>query len=336
MSEHTPIEWCDISLSPWWGCTRVSPGCLHCYMMVLLLRWKGGKHCGKGAPRLRIESFRANALRHNRRAAKLGRRVTVFPSMCDPLDAEVPIEWFVDFLDVIRCTPALTWLFLTKRPELWKQRLTEAHSFLCRPGLHSPDERATRDWIFAWFYEGNPPRNVWMMTSAEDQLRADQRLPVLLQIPAMVRGLSVEPMLGPIDFRQVPGFNLGGSAGLELVRRFWVIVGGESGHGARPMHPDWVLALRNQCRTAGVPFFFKQWGEWIARSQYLFVGNEAVVVQALSGRRVKSAVMRRDGSIDEALGEASQTNDDASAIYRVGKGVAGRLLDGKKHDEVPA
>lgn len=251
MSDKTTIEWCDISLSPWWGCTKVSPGCLYCYMMVLLKRWKGGKHCGKGAPRLRIESFRKNALRYNRRAAARKKRVTVFPSMCDPLDPEVPLEWFADFLDTIRLTPALTWIILTKRPELWKQRVWAVGDLLYHPA---------GTMARAWHDEAKPPANVWMMVSVEDQPRAEQRIPELLKIPAVKRGLSVEPMLGPL--REIFNIRSDGYRGGEMTfsKIKWVICGGESGHGARPMKPEWVEDLRDQCHSACVPFFFKQWG----------------------------------------------------------------------------
>lgn len=284
MSEHTTIEWCDVSLSPWWGCTRWSPGCLHCYMMVLLARWKGGKHCGKGEPRLRIESFRKNALRHNRRALELGKRLTVFPSMCDPLDAEVPIEWFVDFLEVIRLTPALTWLFLTKRPELWQKRLSAAYDFAKAHDCHDLQE-----WCVQWL-SGKPPANIWMMASVEDQTRADERVPALLKIPAAKRGLSIEPLIGPVKLSQIqPDYTSDGKSptwppkgtvpdfgevalshkdwpddwqywAYQAAGIHWVIVGGESGHGHRPMKREWITQLRDQCKLGNIPFFFKQWG----------------------------------------------------------------------------
>jgi protein gp37 len=264
MSEHTTIEWCDISLSPWWGCTKVSPGCLNCYMMALVKRWKGGQHCGKDQPRLRIESFRANALRHARRATKLGQRLTVFPSMCDPLDTEVPIEWFADFLDVIRCTQALTWLFLTKRPEHFGPRVSAAAEYIRNRDRNSLVFSAIADALTDWVHGVSCPPNVWMMVSAEDQVRADQRIPALRRIHAVKRGLSLEPLLGPIELFTPAhiGPKANGADPKRPGERWidWVIVGGESGHGARYIDIEWVRSLRNQCAAADVPFFFKQWG----------------------------------------------------------------------------
>ena len=178
--------------------------------------------------------------------------------------------------------------------------------------------------------EEEAPANVWIGTTAEDQQRADERIPALLKIPARVRFLSCEPLLGPVNLTvTIPG----GSPSYNALKPYrpdyckeplepsihWVICGGESGPGARPMHPDWARSLRDQCAATGVAFHFKQWGEWIARSQYLYVGNEPLVQAFGAGGKFTSAVMRRDGRIDESLGEASTTNDSDSAIVRVGK-----------------
>ncbi|HWA28089.1 MAG TPA: phage Gp37/Gp68 family protein [Lacunisphaera sp.] len=319
MSINTLIEWCMHSLSPWWGCTKVSPGCLHCYMMTLLKRWKGGKHCGKGAPRLRIESFEKNALKLEKRAVKLGVRQTVFPSMCDPFDEEVPIEWFADMLDVIRRTPHLDWLLLTKRPENWRSRTNDAHAWLCHPAkTYSEAQKATSAFISNWWI-GMSPENVWIGTSVEDQTRATDRIPLLLQIPARVRFLSCEPLLGAVDLNHSIGGPkwLGDQRGID-----WVIVGGESGPGTRPMHPDWARSLRNQCAAEGVPFFFKQWGQWKPSD-----------AKPVRGKYTGGGVyMLPDGRWGC---QGDWWDGKATAMDRVGKKAAGRLLDGVEHNALP-
>lgn len=154
---------------------------------------------------------------------------------------------------------------------------------------------------------GWPLPTVWLGVSAEDQRRAEERLPALRECPAALRFLSAEPLLGPLDLPAVLGPDL---AGLD-----WVIAGGESGPGARPIHPEWVRRLRDDCAAAGVPFFFKQWGEWICAGE----------------RR------RLPGGAGPGLGRYDHHPYDlAREAVRIGKGRAGRSLDGRTHDEVPA
>lgn len=249
MSEMTKIQWTDASLSPWWGCTKVSPGCLNCYAEGLDARFHGGDHWGKGKPRKRIDSFEKNALALDRKAKRLGKRLKVFPSMCDPFDPEVPIEWLADFLDVMRRTPNLIWLVLTKRPGLFNYRISAVIDML--------DGGELADWLCNWL--GFPgicqfiPRNVWIGTSVEDQQRADLRITQLLRIPAWVRFLSCEPLLGPLDILPLDG------KWFPMQHIHWVICGCESGANRRPMNSEWARKLRNQCGAAGnVPFFMKQ------------------------------------------------------------------------------
>ena len=175
-------------------------------------------------------------------------RPRVFPSLCDWLDPEVPAEWLARFLQLIHDTPSLNWLLLTKRPELWAERMRAciALAVASIPALE-------------WF-NGGPPPNVFMGVSVEDQARANERIPLLLEIPAVMRWLSVEPLLGPVDFRAVPGFNRSGSAGVEILRSFWVVVGGESGKEARECHAGWIRRVVEQCRGSKVPVFVKQIG----------------------------------------------------------------------------
>lgn len=347
--ENSEISWCDHTHNHWEGCTKVSPGCAHCYAEARDKRFTGGRHWGAGAPR-RLTSLanRNKPRRWNRAAAealkdhsqecakdiiygqhvKPPARPRVFcSSLADWLDHEVPVEWLAELLALIHETPHLDWLLLTKRPQNWLPRMLAVAA--AEPG---PSLSGLGEFIGRWI-QGERPANVWIGTTVEDQKCANERIPALLKIPARVRFLSCEPLLGYVDlaytcfngadsFGTMPGIN-------------WVICGGESGPSARPMHPDWARVLRDQCAEAGVAFHFKQWGEWIARSQYLYVGNEPLVQAFGAGGKFTSAVMRRDGRIDESLGEASTTNDSDSAIVRVGKKLSGRLLDGVRHDAFP-
>ena len=186
-----------------------------------------------------------------------------------------------ELLDLIRRTPDIDWLLLTKRPEK-VLRFLEYATMISRETGNDPTFLWLREWR-----EGNPPENVWIGTSAEDQETADARIPHLLSIPAKVRFLSCEPLLGPLRLDACAPMVLDhNTSNPSITNAFtgmchhpktciihpsqrgtadgihWVIAGGESGPAARPMYPDWAIGLRDQCATAGVPFFFKQWGEW--------------------------------------------------------------------------
>jgi protein gp37 len=283
---NTKIEWCDMTWNPWIGCSKVSPGCLHCYAEARDQRFDKGVHWGKGAPRRRTSAANwAQPLKWNkenrhcvecrnwfagpRQDCPQCRKVNwhearprVFcASLTDWLDDEVPIEWLADLLKLIHDTPNLDWLLLTKRPQNWKSHMTHVMACSSRTGRNDED---LFGFAYDWLY-GNHPSNVWIGTSVEDQTRADERIPLLLDIPAKVRFLSCEPQLGPVDlFRACfgPDITFGMNHGPAL--RFgvdWVIVGGESGHGAREFDLDWARSLVEQCRAAGVACFVKQLGE---------------------------------------------------------------------------
>lgn len=294
MSTTTKIEWTDSTGSPWLGCTKVSEGCAHCYLPRQTPLRVHGIKLGAGQPRHRATSFRIGVIALNAKAQREGRRVRIFPSLCDWLDPEVPAEWLADFLDTIRLTPALDWQLLTKRPELWGQQMLRAAGNVY--GVRSATYIAQAEWITNW-REGSAPANVWIGWTAENQARADERTPHGRKIPARVRFVSVEPMLGPVDLRTWLG-----SERPEPIQ--WVICGGESGPGARPMHPDWARSLRDQCAAAHVPFFFKQWGEWWPAGSRIIEGKEMVMM-------------------------------GGEAFYRSGKRAAGRLLDGREYNEFP-
>ena len=229
MGETTGIAWTDHTFNPWIGCQRVSPGCQHCYAETLNKRW-GDDNWGKNAER-RVTSDSNWRLpeRWNRQAAAEGKRHRVFcASMADVFEDNPQVLEARDRLfALIATTPWLDWQLLTKRPEN-VLRLTEGYGAL--------------------------DSNVWIGCTAEDQEHANTRIQELARIPASVRFLSCEPLLGPIDLSDVLG----------LID--WVIVGGESGPGARPMHVDWARTIRDDCYLQSVPFFFKQWGGVTAKA----------------------------------------------------------------------
>lgn len=283
MSEKTGIAWADSTWNPWIGCTKVSPGCANCYAEALMdTRW-GRVRWGKGNPRVRTSAATWKLPRRwdEKRVYSLNgspkpRKRRVFPSLCDWLDPEVPVEWLADFLELVLETPGLNWLLLTKRPELWKDRLQAASE------KSSVDMAVVLDYWLA----GTPPGNIWIGTSVEDQERADARIVKLLRIPAARRFLSVEPLLGPIDLRFCKsGFlhrdenpadpYFAGPTWRKIPD--WVIVGGESGPKARPCSVEWISSIVSQSKAAGVPVFVKQFGAHCLReAAHRIEGSQSV------------------------------------------------------------
>ncbi len=220
------IEWTDHTFNPWIGCTKVSEACKFCYAETQeALRYKRVEW-GPGQPRYRTSDNNwRQPRRWNVEAGSSGRRYRVFcASLADVFDHEVPQAWRIDLFQLIADTEHLDWLLLTKRPE-------------------NIERMVPKDWGPGW-------SNVWLGTTAENQGRADERLPLLLQTPAVVHFASCEPLLGEIDLSAFMQAGLG-----------WVIVGGETGAGARRMDIAWARSIRDQCVTGGVPFHFKQWGD---------------------------------------------------------------------------
>jgi len=293
-------------------------------------------------------------------------------SMSDLFHPDVPEDFIADVFAVMHQTPRHQFQVLTKRPQRMAQLLgTPDFLEVVQQSIDSmwddPDEQLIRE---PW-----PPRNVWLGTSVEDRRYADLRIPHLLATPAAVRFLSIEPLLGPVDLSEwlctckgrrwvddecwTPDFphnartignglipcgfcNLGGwdVDEWEGPRIDWVIVGGESGPGARPMHPDWVRSIRDQCQAAGAPFFFKQWGEW-STSEQCGVHNGQ-----LSSRRFEFESRRfaADGTPYEPRSDRGPADPRGpggfampgmESLIRVGKKRAGRELDGRTWDEMP-
>ncbi|BDU76233.1 DUF5131 family protein [Mesoterricola sediminis] len=286
-------------------------------------------HWGQDAPRrMRVDAASREAMRYERQAVAMGTRFRVFTnSMADffedrrDLDADR-----AKALEVMFRTPHLDWLILTKRPEAILGLLKRAE--------RETDSTGCSDWIRRWLGWGQnrpiPPTNVWLGTTVEDQERANQRIPYLLRVPSAVRFLSCEPLLGPVDltrlgsgldalkprlitsngaFLQHPDPRVPSSGGTWAYGLDWVICGGESGPHARPMHPGWARGLRDQCAAARIPFLFKQWGEWVPEDQ-----------EPWSGKRCE---------------RCCPWPEDRTSAAKVGKHLAGRVLDGIEHNGYP-
>lgn len=268
MAENSKIEWTHHTFNPWVGCTKISPACDNCYAEEWDKRYEGGKHWGAKAERRRTSEKNWNMpLKWNSVAERYGVRLRVFcASLADVFDNQVPEEWRVDLFNLIRATPELDWLLLTKRPQNIAKMLPP-------------------DW-------GDGYKNVWLGTTVENQMEADRRIPHLLKVSATVRFLSCEPLLGHLDLSHwVPQknfymarckeclfhessefFNGDEDSGPDCPKCFsqdvecdapcidWVITGGESGSHHRHSDPEWFRSLRDQCVASGVSFLFKQWG----------------------------------------------------------------------------
>lgn len=263
MGENSKIEWCDSTWNPWIGCTKVSLGCANCYAEELMANRYKRVQWGKGAQRQRTSDNNWNQpLIWNAKALILGTNPKVFcASLSDWLDDEVPIQWLADLLKLIHRTPQLNWLLLSKRPENWRKRLWELHEWIYDVNpLLEIDYRETRWRAGDWVEHGSYPENVWIGVSVENQEMANKRIPEVLNIPARIRFLSVEPMLGPIEFSDVTSradaVTQLGKKSLEGIHQ--VICGGESGRNKRPMNIEWARSLRDQCKAASVAFFMKQ------------------------------------------------------------------------------
>ncbi len=274
MGETTNIEWTDKTWGPWEGCTKVSAGCANCYAEARNQRFHKGANWGKGKPRRRTVDW-DKPRRWEAVACKDScgiERTRVFPSLCDWLDDEVPIEWLADFLKLIYETPNLDWLLLTKRPENWMPRIMEALNY-CAALL---EKTLTKYNFLLWLKDwagATPPTNVWIGVSVENQATADERIPELLRIPARIHFLSVEPMLEAVNMElwtNAPrNHRLVGTPELPAFSKVdWVIFGGESGKGARVCDVNWIRDGVKQCQAAGLPVFVKQLGSQSAHGHW--------------------------------------------------------------------
>jgi protein gp37 len=331
VAEKTEIAWCDSTFNPWIGCTKVGPGCDNCYAKADFedrkhrVTWGAGQARSRTAPANWKKPLQWNAQKFvqcdgcgwrgekkSRHACPVcgggtctpARRRVFCASLADVFDNEVDPQWRADLFKLIVDTPNLDWLVLTKRIG-----------------------NVARMIPFGW-QDFGMPANLWLGATIVNQEEADRDIPKLLATPAAVRFLSMEPLLGPVDLHQyvilqcdrgsIPG--PGGVGGvtcphckgaslLGCALLNWVIAGGESGPNARPMHPDWARSLRDQCDAAGVPFLFKQWGEW---------GDEDDLFERADLTRC-----------------AMHDWGDRYFSPRVGKKAAGRRLDGVEHNGFP-
>lgn len=253
----TKIEWTDETWNPVTGCTKVSQGCKHCYAERMATRLRG-RHGYPAEDPFRV-TLRPERLTEPLRWKK-PRRVFVC-SMSDLFHEDVPDQFIDQVFAVMVLRPDCTFQVLTKRPERMKSYMAAVYGRkrrLCDAAAYKMELGVLAGTVIARALgEGSIP-NVWLGTSVENQATADERIPHLLQTPAAVRFLSCEPLLGSIDLAY-SCFNGADSFG-TMPGIHWVIVGGESGPGARPIGTEWVRSLRNQCQSARVPFFFKQWG----------------------------------------------------------------------------
>ncbi len=304
MAQNTKIEWAHHTANIWHGCTEVHAGCDNCYARVLSNRW-GRQLWGHDVPRMAIASVWKDLDRYQKLAASAGEMHRVFVgSMMDIFEKPMPLvssagkESYNEntglvrdkfFYQIVPNSPNLMFLLLTKRPSNINKYIPES-------------------------WKQNPPANVMFGTSPVNQETADKLIPQLLEVNGK-KFLSMEPLLGQVDLQQylfMPEFNMSPADIAPSGQVDWIIVGGESGHGARPMHPDWVRSIRDQCQAAGTPFFFKQWGEYKPIG-WAHHDSEGVLVK-------------------------SQEHLTESRIYemkKVGKKAAGRLLDGIEYNEFP-
>jgi len=316
MAKDSKIEWTTHTFNPWWGCVKVSDGCKNCYAEAFSKR-TGNNVWGVAAERRFFgEKHWNEPLKWNEAAKGAVERPRVFcASMADVFEllpgdhpsADAQGHAQIKLFPLIMQTPHLDWMLLTKRPE-HILKMIEFAAVWCFP-FTDPDFVA---WLVDWV-NGKPPHNVWLGTSVEDN-RVIKRVHDLIQTPAVAYFLSCEPVLGevtlPAEF-------------LSLGTQALVIAGGESGANPRPMHPAHPRSLRDQCQAHGVPFHFKQWGE------YMPAADKACPILD------KYPIMvRLDGSTYPATHNWNALGQDAPML-KVGKKAAGRLLDGRTWDEMP-
>lgn len=345
MSDKSPIEWTDATWNPIVGCSILSPGCTHCYAMAMAARIermsKGNTHYAgttttvKGKPvwtgnlALAPQHILTQPLRWSR-----PRRIFV-NSMGDLFHEDVPDAWIDQVFAIVALCPQHTFQVLTKRSARMRAYFdmfagADPYRDRIKSAMWTISNRRTDHIPGGW-----PLRNVWLGVSAERQQEADERIPHLLATPAAVRFVSAEPLIGPIDFYKTsatmpidahPWRNGPILQGID-----WIIVGGESGKDARPMHPDWAREIRDQCADAGVAFFFKQWGEWEPATEDRGHHDHGM---STSGAKW----VHRDGLVNGPSWHRADLKDQTHpfAMIRVGKSRAGRLLDGIEHNTMPA
>ena len=359
MSYKSKIEWTDTTWNPVVGCTIVSRGCTNCYAMKMVARLEtmGGKTGAKYSGlinRSRIGPIWNNIVRLDEASLnqplrwKRSRRIFV-NSMSDLFHEELSDQDIDRVLAIIALCPQHTFQVLTKRPERMLEYMNKVSLKRLASAIRSPSNLAICTHKARAMISGEPPAaaqmyrcakpswplpNLWLGVSVEDQKRANERVPLLLETPAALRFISCEPLLGPVDMKGSMPF-------LD-----WIIAGGESGPKARPMHPFWARGLRDQCAKYGIPFFFKQWGEWLPDYEKTAHPDDLPAWDPAETCPYPTCVW---GEWNEKM-RWVETNgcwhdieyiakdywsEPEQPMTRYGKKRAGRLLDGRTWDQYP-
>lgn len=398
MAKTSHIEWTDATWNPVTGCSVVSPGCTNCYAMKLAGTRLRHHPSRQGLTQeTKAGPVWTGDVRFNREWLdqplrwKRPRRIFVC-AHGDLFHESVPDAWIDQVFAVMALAPRHTFQVLTKRADRMRAYLTdpatpgriirEAFQIDCEGGAWMSADREIGG------IEPLPLPNVWLGVSAEDEARADQRVPHLLRTPAAVRFISYEPALGPLNARRwlpagrparrpdgsafiashwymaeclkcgwmgsselcgadsfgddsdvyCPACSASGADDGPDAKIDWIIVGGESGPSARPMHPEWVRSLRDDCALGGAALFFKQWGEYVefeaeGPPRQVEIGSDeaAAILDTLAG---PPAWIHQDGRVWRSL-DAIPDETPARLMVRVGKARAGRLLDGREHSAMP-
>lgn len=347
------IEWTEFSWNPIFGCTKISSGCKNCYAERTARRLA---HMGQSNYKMVVQDGRWNncvvwdpSLLERPLHWRKPRRIFVC-SMSDLFHEDVPLDFQIEVFDTIQKCQRHIFMVLTKRPE----NMLEFFGGSSGAGLNCA-----------------PLPNVWLGVSCSNQADADKNIPILLQIPAAVHYVSFEPLLEGIDLigknksrmgkkgylpnylkpffckecgrhlttppstvTQMCGY-CGGNSFVMRKTIDWVIVGGESGPGARPMHPQWVRDIRDDCVKAGVPFFFKQWGEWEEATHENAERHGYIVLNGRQGLLLPYNAKRYIYLNFDGTDYQDNPQPGSTAMARVGKKMAGRILDGRIWDEMP-
>lgn len=320
------------TFNPWWGCMKVSRACKRCYAEYLSdHRMKNNLWGPNSTRRLFGKKHWDKPKQWNKLAESLGVRLKVFcASMADVFeDHPDVIEARKQLWTLIEETPHLDWLLLTKRPEniLWML----PHEWVPSVAIQTDEKgKVTKAYVVEHAGATRIPANIWFGATTEDQATYDERVLHLMRVPAKVRFLSIEPQAGPIHLHFAPANDSYNDRrfGLNLHHRIsWVINGGESGKEAEPSHPDWFRSVRDQCKRYGVPYFFKQWGEWAPSADYKGEGTPLLK----NRERLDS-----NGKLHGVHGMMiTPTPPNLVGMYKVGKKAAGRTLDGQGHNAMP-